>query len=73
MVLVVNPAQAQKWVAMAQKSAMARAGAGWDLLSKELQHALVCSHLVGILAGQEIANGETMRAACEAVIGRREE
>lgn len=69
----MNPAQAEKWVAMAQKSAMARAGAGWDLLSNELQHALVCSHLVGILAGQEIANGETMRAACEAAVNRREE
>lgn len=64
----MSAAQAKKWVAMARKSARGRAGDGWDLLGDDLRHALVCERLVAILAGQEIANGETMRAACEIVV-----
>ena len=60
---------AERWAKLAWKRARERAGhGGWDLLSSELRHALVCMQLVGILADQEHANGETMREAASIVL-----
>lgn len=59
---------ANRWAVLAFDNARKRAGTGWTLLGVELREALVCRELVAIFAGQEVANGDNMRAASELVV-----
>ena len=64
-----NKKTAEKWVKMARDQAARQMGSSRGLLTAEVQLALECAKLVGIIAGQDesVMNGATMSLACEMI------